>query len=241
MSVYIQHSFLPASPKLVNLKYHCVAATRQSSQVHWCEHLSPMWTLAQMWHTGSGHMQAFHPSSLRSYWCCEYTSHACWLWQHSDSHNPSQKIGPSSLSPGQARPSLRKTLIDLMDLCAVHTPSPNKQPAQDLSPSRQRGSARPPLADRLRRRRRSAKLAGLTGGPRGSFEFAVRPFITRQITTLPTTTAPTVRSTGQDGLFIGRDQEKGLDFWCFCSKPKEDQILNCTVKAKRKHEIWVGF
>lgn len=91
-------------------------------------------------------MQAFHPSSLRSYWCCEYTSHDCWLWQHSDSHNPSQKIGPSSFSPGQARPSLRKTLIDLMDLCAVHTPSPNKQSAQDLFPLRQRGSARPRLA-----------------------------------------------------------------------------------------------
>lgn len=105
-----------------------------------------MWTLAQMWHTGSGHMQAFHPSSLLSYWCCENTSHDCWLWQHSDSHNPSQKIGPSSFSPGQARPSLHKTLIDLMDLFAIHTPSPNKQSAQDLSPLRQRGSARPPPA-----------------------------------------------------------------------------------------------
>lgn len=113
--------------KLVNLtlKHERSVAARQSSQVHWCEHLSPMWTLAQMWHTGSGHMQAFHPSSLHSYWCCEYTSHDCWLWQHSDSHNPSQKIGPSSFSPGQARPSPHKTLIDLMDLCAVHTPSPN--------------------------------------------------------------------------------------------------------------------
>lgn len=148
MSVYMRYSFLPIASKLVNLtlKHERSVAARQSSRVHWCEHLSPMWTLAQMWHTGSGHMQAFHPSPLRSYWCCEYTSHDCWLWQHSDSHNPSQKIGPSSFSPGQARPSLHKTLIDLMDLCAVHTPSPNKQSAQDLSPLRQRGSARPPHA-----------------------------------------------------------------------------------------------
>lgn len=148
MSVYMAYSFLAAAPKLVNLtcKHGHSVSARQSSRVHWCEHLSPMWTLAQMWHTGSGHMQAFHPSSLHSYWCCEYTSHDCWLWQHTDSHNPTQKIGPSSFSPGQARPSLHKTLIDLMDLCAVHTPSPNKHSAQDLFPLRQRGSARPRLA-----------------------------------------------------------------------------------------------
>lgn len=174
VSVYMKCSFLLIASKLVNLtlKRDRSVAARQSSRVHWCEHLSPMWTLAHLWHTGSGHMQAFHPSSLCSYWCCEYTSHDCWLWQHTDSHNPSQKIGPSSFSPGQARPSLHKTLIDLMDLCAVHTPSPNKQSAQDLSPLRQRGSARLPLAkatlcDRLRGQRRSAKLVNFTAGPRG--------------------------------------------------------------------------
>lgn len=144
-----------------------------------------MWTLAQMWHTGSGHMQAFHPSSLRSHWCCEYTSHDCWLWQPSDSHNPSQKIGPSFFSPGQARPSLRKTLIDLMDLYAVHTPSPNKQSAQDLSPLRQRGSARPLLAkkhwDCPRGQRQPAKLVNFTAGPWGRFEHAVQRFIILQI------------------------------------------------------------
>lgn len=116
-------------------------------------------------------MQAFHPSSLRSYWCCEYTSHDCWLWQRTDSHNPSQKIGPSSFSPGQARPSLHKTLIDLMDLCAVNTPFPNKQSAQDSSPLRQRGSVRLPrakatLCNRLRGQRQSAKLVNFSLGLR---------------------------------------------------------------------------
>lgn len=111
-----------------------------SPQVHWCEHLSPI--RAQMWHAGSGHMQAFHPSSLCSRWCCEYTSHDCWLWKRSDSHNPSQKIRPSSRSPDRARPSLHKTLIDLMDLCVVHTHSPNKQSSQELSPWRRRASER---------------------------------------------------------------------------------------------------
>lgn len=57
---------------------------------------------------------------------------------NTDSHNPSHELGPSSSSPGQARPSLHKTLIDLMALCAIHTPSPNKQSAQDFPPLRQR-------------------------------------------------------------------------------------------------------
>ena len=175
-----------------------------------------MWTVAQMWHTGSGHMQAFHPSSLRSYWCCEYTSHDCWLWQHSDSHNPSQKIGPSSFSPGQARPSLHKTLIDLMDLCAVHTPSPNKQSAQDLSPLRQRGSARLPLAKatlgvRLRGQRRPAKLVNFTTGPRGRFERAVLRFIILQIKSPTPILLPTPRSTRVDSssqLFFSRSEPR---------------------------------
>lgn len=63
---------------------------------------------------------------------------------------PHKRLGQAR-SPGQARPSLHKTIIDLMDLCAVHTPSPNKQSAQDLSPLRQRGSARPPLAKKTAR------------------------------------------------------------------------------------------
>lgn len=75
---------------------------------------------------------------LCTHWCREHTSHDCWPPQHTDSHNPSHELGPSSSSPGQARPSLHKTLIDLMDLCAIHTPSPNKQSAQDFSPLRQR-------------------------------------------------------------------------------------------------------
>lgn len=148
-------------------------------------------------------MQAFHPSSLQSYWCCEYTSHDCWLWQHSDSHNPSRKIGPSFFSPGQARPSLRKTLIDLMDLCAVHTPSPNKQSAQDLSPLKQRGSARLPIAkatlgDRLRGQHQAAKLVNFTTGPRGRFEHAVRRFIMLQIKTPTPILLTTPRSTRVD-------------------------------------------
>lgn len=122
MSVYMWYSFLAAASKLLNLKHDRGAATRQSSRVHWCEHLSPMWTLAQMWHAGSGHMRAFHPSSLCSYWCCEYTSHDCWLWQHSDSHNPHKRSG-QALSPGQARPPLHNTVIDLMD-CVPFTPLP---------------------------------------------------------------------------------------------------------------------
>lgn len=187
MSVYMAYSFLPAAPKLVNLtrKHGRSVTARQSSRVHWCEHLSPMWTLAQMWHTGSGHMQAFHPSSLPSYWCCEYTSHDCWLWQHSDSHNPSQKIGPSSFSPGQARPSLHKTLIDLMDLCAVHTPS-SKQTVRPRFVSIETKRRCPPssckatVSNRLRRQCRPAKLVNFTAGPRGRFEHAVRRIIILQ-------------------------------------------------------------
>lgn len=148
-------------------------------------------------------MQAFHPSSLCSYWCCEYTSHDCWLWQHTDSHNPSQRIGPSSFSPGQARPSLHKTLIDLMDLCAVHTPSPNKQSAQDLSPLRQRGSARLLLAkatlcDRMRVPRWPAKLVNFTTEPRGRFERAARRIIILQIKTPTPILLPIPRSTRVD-------------------------------------------
>lgn len=205
MSVYMPYSFLSTTPKLVNLtrKHDRSATARQSLQVHWCEHLSPMWTLAQMWHTGSGHMQAFHPSSLCSRWCCEYTSRDCWLWQHSDSHNPSQKIGPSSFSPGQARPSLRKTLIDLMDLGAVHTPSPNKQPARDLFPLRQRGSAGPPVA----KQHSAPAWEGSAGLPNllisllglgERFERAVRRFISLQINAPTPILLPRPRSTRAD-------------------------------------------
>lgn len=205
--------------------------TRQTSRLHWCEHLSPMWTLAQMWHTGSGHMQAFHPSSLRSHWCCEYTSHDCWLWQHSDSHNPSQKIGPSSFSPGQARPSLRKTLIDLMDLYAVHTPSPNKQSAQDLSPLRQRGSACPPLAkkhwDYPRGQRQPAKLVNFTAGPRGRFERAVQRFIILQIKAPTPILLPTFRSirveSGSHSFFVAKSVKDSCES-CRGVVPSKNQM-----------------
>ena len=56
-------------------------------------------------------------------------------------------LGQAPSDPGQARPFLHKTLIDLIDSCTVHTPSPNKQAAKDLSPLRQRRGARPPLAE----------------------------------------------------------------------------------------------
>lgn len=42
MSAYMWYSFLATASKLLNLKHDRGAATRQSSRVHWCEHLSPM-------------------------------------------------------------------------------------------------------------------------------------------------------------------------------------------------------
>lgn len=169
-SVYTGFSPPLVASKLVNLtlKHHGAVAAWQSSRVHWCEHLSPTWTLAQMWHTGSGHMQAFHPSSslllllpcnppsnpqpahtgvvrtrVTTVGCGDTLTHI----------TPHKRSGPSSFSPGQARLPLRKALIDLMDLRAVHTPSPNKQSAQDLSPLRQRGSARLSLACKKREKK----------------------------------------------------------------------------------------
>lgn len=134
-------------------------------------------------------MQAFHPPPQphpRTYWCRESTSRECWPGQHTDSHNPSHELGPISSSPGPARPSLHKTLIDLMDSCAIHTPSPNKQSVQDLSPFRQGGGARLRRAAAtpchgLRGRRRPARVVNFTAGPRGRFERAVRQFITLQM------------------------------------------------------------
>lgn len=70
---------------------------------------------------------------------------------------PHKRSGPSSFSPGQARLPLRKALIDLMDLRAVHTPSPNKQSAQDLSPLRQRGSARLSLACKREKKKKTTQ------------------------------------------------------------------------------------
>lgn len=148
-------------------------------------------------------MQAFHPSSLHSCWCCEYTSRACWPWQRSDSHNPSQKIGPSSLSPGRARPSPPKTLIDLMDLCAVHTPSPNKQACPRLVSAETKrrcppSSCETASCERLRKQLRPAKLANFTAGPQGRLEFAVRRFIMMRIRAPTPNAVPAHRSTRVD-------------------------------------------
>lgn len=112
---------------------------------------------------------------------------------------PHKRLGQASSAqakPGRVR---HKTLIDLMDLCTVRTPSPNKQSAQDFSPSRQRGGARPSLDKatlykRLRGQCRPAKLVNFTAGPRGRFERAVRRFIRAHTPIL----LPTPRSTRVD-------------------------------------------
>lgn len=144
-------------------------------------------------------MQAFHPS-LRSRRCCEYTSHDCWLWQHSDSHNPSRRIGPSSFSPGQAGPSLQKTLIDLMDSCAVHTPSRKQtvRPAPLSAETKRQRPAKQQSAARL------AKLVNFTAGPRGRFELA---FMRR----LPPPHSSTRPRSGSFKMAAGKDGLRNAD------------------------------